>query len=319
MKKILFLIATFVILLGVSACKPQHVHTPIYNEAIAPTCTDDGKEGYWYCEDCQTKFWDEDCQDTVSSDEQLKIEATGHGLSYTEGEEETCTKDGNREYWYCDDCDTYFLDADATQPTTQDALVISQKAHADENNDYICDYDCGKVLFAKEQLQTIINNALSSTKVTLKETYIPGAENNTYYFDENLLYLNDGYLESYYCTENGFTYVYTKSDEWTKETTSESITYNISHVLNDRFNFDIDSEIIADNCTYGIFDGHKMFKFKNALGLYVMIKLNADGTLLEEIYICDEYNNIIYTYQLIYGENEQVLDAFKEISDNMQG
>lgn len=53
-----------------------------------------------------------------------------HGtLIYTEGNDATCTEEGNEEYWHCTLCERYYLDADCTMETTLDGTVIPAKGH----------------------------------------------------------------------------------------------------------------------------------------------------------------------------------------------
>lgn len=52
-----------------------------------------------------------------------------HMLEKTEEKQATCYSVGNKEYYYCKGCSTYFLDGSATQKTTWKDLVIAKLAH----------------------------------------------------------------------------------------------------------------------------------------------------------------------------------------------
>lgn len=359
MKKFLYIFVLFGMLIGISACKKEHTHNLVnheakdstcievghnayeectecdyttyekidafghsleYYEMVDATCTETGTIEYWYCDVCETKFSDESGVYAIS-DEELTIEALDHSLEHYEMVDSTCTETGTIECWYCNVCETYFSDEEGTQLIDEENIVITQKEHIDENNDYICDYGCGEVLLAEEKLQQIIQNTLSSSKVTVKEKYIPSATQTTYYFDDNLLYANieERQQENYYYTEEGITYILTKTNEWTKETTTEVIDYNISYLFDNKFDLEISSDLLIYNCDYGFFEGSIMFGYTNTLGTQVDIKLNDDSTLLEGIYIHDESNNIIYMFEMVYGNDEKIVSTFEDINNYIDG
>lgn len=45
-------------------------------------------------------------------------------MVFSDAKNATCTADGNRAYWYCAECDKYYLDKDGTTETTLDAVII---------------------------------------------------------------------------------------------------------------------------------------------------------------------------------------------------
>lgn len=70
------------------------------------------------------------------------ISSTGHdhNIEHIEYKKETCTEDGNIEYYYCTKCKKYFLDSDLTNETTYDKLII--KAHHELNHYESLDPTC---------------------------------------------------------------------------------------------------------------------------------------------------------------------------------
>ena len=90
-----------------------------------------------------------------------KTEHTHNIVSYEE-KEPTCEVSGKKEHWYCTDCGTYFIDEEGKNTIAYEDLIIDQTEHIDENNDYLCDYDCGEVLLTKESLQQTIENTFIS-------------------------------------------------------------------------------------------------------------------------------------------------------------
>ena len=59
---------------------------------------------------------------------QLSQEAH-HGLTHVDAKVNTCTEDGNEEYWHCTNCDGYWLDEACTTTTTLIAVTIPATGH----------------------------------------------------------------------------------------------------------------------------------------------------------------------------------------------
>ena len=53
-----------------------------------------------------------------------------HNLEHTPGKAATCTEAGNREYWHCLICDTYFTDENCTQGTDAAGVILSALGHS---------------------------------------------------------------------------------------------------------------------------------------------------------------------------------------------
>lgn len=60
-------------------------------------------------------------------------EPLGHDVAKTEAKAETCTKDGNIEYWYCDTCHKYFSDEALTEEIKFADTVIEAAGHKFED------------------------------------------------------------------------------------------------------------------------------------------------------------------------------------------
>ena len=93
---------------------PATGHKLTKTNNLEPTCTTNGHEAYWYCENCKKYFSDEACADSdiITDLDAWKSQysATGHTLTKTNKLEPTCTTDGHEEYWYCETCEKYFSD-----------------------------------------------------------------------------------------------------------------------------------------------------------------------------------------------------------------
>ena len=53
-----------------------------------------------------------------------------HNLEHTPGKAATCTEAGNREYWHCLVCDTYFTDENCTQSTDAAGVILPALGHS---------------------------------------------------------------------------------------------------------------------------------------------------------------------------------------------
>ena len=96
----------------------------------AATCTSAGFETYFKCKRCKKLFSDKDGKNEIS--EPVVIPALGHDKEHLEHHEykaPTRDNDGNKEYWVCTVCGTYFLDADCTEEV-EPVKVIIQKIGA---------------------------------------------------------------------------------------------------------------------------------------------------------------------------------------------
>ena len=120
--------------LDTSVVKTMPLHNSMYMaKAKAATCTEDGYNAYWYCNECRKYFSDADGFNGISDISAWKkgdgkIDATGHTLTKIEAKAATCTEDGNSAYWTCDLCAKYFSDAAGTSEIEKDSWVI-QAAH----------------------------------------------------------------------------------------------------------------------------------------------------------------------------------------------
>ena len=104
------------------ACKLAKLTThkmPLtHHEATAGTCGTRSVAEYWECDECDAVFKDEagTAPTTLTS---LRLEGKtdpnnhpADKVTHAEYTAPTCSEKGNFEYWYCEECNTYFKDAD---------------------------------------------------------------------------------------------------------------------------------------------------------------------------------------------------------------
>ncbi len=71
--------------------------------------------------------------------EQYPLDTHTHNIQHVEYQEATCSEDGNKEYYYCSECEKYFLDSELTKETTYKEVII-KAGHNYVNG--VCD-NCG--------------------------------------------------------------------------------------------------------------------------------------------------------------------------------
>lgn len=72
------------------------------------------------------------CRNDATHTESEDIPALGghaHPLKQVAAKEINCENDGNIEYWYCETCDKYFADKDATEELTRSAVFVKTTGH----------------------------------------------------------------------------------------------------------------------------------------------------------------------------------------------
>ena len=89
------------------------------------TCTESGiSQTCWECQGCKQIFLDENCTTKYADDiSYVTIPASGHSLTHYEAQDANCQHDGWVEYWKCETCNSYFLDADGLNQTTSSSVM----------------------------------------------------------------------------------------------------------------------------------------------------------------------------------------------------
>ena len=203
-------------------------HNIIHVEAKAPTCTENGNIEYWYCDKCGAAWLDAEC--TLNTN--LKAVVLGATCAtnavHTAAKEATCFEHGNVEYWYCANCDVYYLDAACTIitnaksviiPITHNVIHVEAKAPTctePGNIEYwYCDI-CGSA-WTDELLREVTN---------LKNVVLPIAHNIEYVAAKAASCYEPGNIEYWYCTECGSAW----TDELLREVTNlKNVVLPIAH------------------------------------------------------------------------------------------
>ncbi|MBE7086519.1 MAG: hypothetical protein E7366_05165, partial [Clostridiales bacterium] len=224
---LLMAVMSFACVLGLSACEfignrdqldNAHEHVFVVDKKTEATCTQDGVTTYkcshegctetksettkealgheWNSGEVTTKATCETAGVTTYSCKngcgETKTETgvkANHNVSKVEAVAATCTKDGNIQYYTCEDCGGYFKNQAATEAIAQSATVIEAIGHGGAihhtslaptcttvgNIEY---WECEKCnnFFQTEELEEPILDETSVTIPALKHTYVKVAK-----------------------------------------------------------------------------------------------------------------------------------------------
>lgn len=98
------------------------------HEEIPATCTEDGQSAYYTCDTCKKWYSDKDGENEIT-DKSSVILPKGHKLTPVPAKAETCTEDGNNEYYICDACGRWFWDKNCQNNVYDKTDVVIEKGH----------------------------------------------------------------------------------------------------------------------------------------------------------------------------------------------
>lgn len=104
--------------------KPTCNHDMTFFKEIEASCVEEGTKAYYQCKNCDGKFWTSDGQLQVLDDKALIINALGHKVKHNEKIEQTCTKDGVDEHYFCIRCEKYFKDENCENEIYDPTVLI---------------------------------------------------------------------------------------------------------------------------------------------------------------------------------------------------
>ena len=103
-----------------------HVHTPLMQIYIAPTCTTAGRHLHYRCTGCGKLYSDFACTKEISKADTV-IPAYGHKLTKVSAKAATVLAPGNIEYYICSRCGKWYKDAAGTQQILNPLDVVTPK------------------------------------------------------------------------------------------------------------------------------------------------------------------------------------------------
>ena len=92
-------------------------------EAVAPGCHYEGHIEHWACTGCET-VWADEALTQVTNHKNVIIPELGGEVKHVEAKAASCGKNGNIEYWYCEECEQFWQDEARTQLTNSKNVII---------------------------------------------------------------------------------------------------------------------------------------------------------------------------------------------------
>ena len=94
-------------------------------QAKEATCVKDGNLEYYTCKNCGQLFLDDQATMPTSLEE-VTIPAYGHNMTWVEGRDVTCTKDGIQPHYHCEKCNKNFVDENGVQQMPNTKIPATQ-------------------------------------------------------------------------------------------------------------------------------------------------------------------------------------------------
>ena len=137
------------------------------------------------------------------------------------------------------------------------------------------------------------------------------------FINHEIFYENKDGVETYIYQKDGSIYKVSKkygTDEYEKVEYLESFEFNLKYLFAD-YNFKISSDILEYNflniADFGECSG---FIFTNALETRIGVSINKDAMILENIYIFDEFNNIIEIFKIKLESKNISVEQIEELA-----
>ena len=174
---------------------PKHAHNLTKTDAVAETCTANGNINYWTCSECHNYFSNAEGTTQITADDTV-IPKHAHNLTKTNAVAETCTANGNIDYWTCSECHNYFSNAEGTTQITAEATVVPKHAHnlsktnavaatctatgnidywtCSECHNYFSDANGNTQITAEQRITPMIAHTLDKTDAVAETCMAPG-------------------------------------------------------------------------------------------------------------------------------------------------
>ena len=210
-------------------------HTLIPYEAVEVSCIEDGKKTYWECSECKKIFADAEGK-TETTEDDLLIKASGHKLAYHESVESTTEKEGNTEFWLCDECGKFFSDAEGKTEIAEKDTVIPKIVHnltLVPEKKATCTEDGNTAYYTCSHCDKLFEDENAKKEITLKDTVIKAEGHKLTYVEAiEPTTEKDGNTEFWLCDECGkyFSDVEGKNEIAEKDTVIPKIVHNLTLV-----------------------------------------------------------------------------------------
>lgn len=170
------------VLLPVSTVHENVIHREPQNSS----CTSNGNTEYYECTICEKYFSDSEATDVISDKSSVIIAKQAHDLTHNEKKDETCTENGNVEYWECSTCKNFFSDengknliADKSQVTITAKHLISDEWTTTSSTHY---HKCTRCDYKEDESAHNFNSEKVCTVCSYEHKYTQGL---TYSFNDS--------------------------------------------------------------------------------------------------------------------------------------
>ena len=191
---------------------PKTAHTLTHHAAVAATETSEGNTEYWECSVCHKYFSDANGETEIAENSWVIPVVTqpssgnendpsgddvfghlpSHHVTAHAANASTCTVAGNSAYWYCQECEAYFSDAECTNVIKENSWVLPLADHVTElegavaatctqngySGDQVCTV-CGQTITEGHEI-VAAGHAMVHTTAT--EATCTTAGNSEYYY-----------------------------------------------------------------------------------------------------------------------------------------
>lgn len=104
-------------------------HVTTFVEGHSAGCVEDGQYAHYKCNNCNKLFADEDGETEISPEDIIIPSNGSHTITKIDEAEATCTTSGNIEYYFCEACETYFLDEACEHEISVEETIVEAKGH----------------------------------------------------------------------------------------------------------------------------------------------------------------------------------------------
>ena len=195
---------------------PKAAHTLTHHAAVAATETSEGNTEYWECSVCHKYFSDANGETEIAENSWIIPVVTTQGPYSNEGDNDptghdifgedhsthnviahpavasTCIAQGNSAYWFCEDCNKYYSDADCSVEIEENSWILPYGDHNTELQGAVA-ATCTQDGYSGDEVCTVCGQTITTghvitapghamVKVDAKPATCGTAGNSEYYY-----------------------------------------------------------------------------------------------------------------------------------------
>ena len=211
---------------------------------------------------------------------------------------------------------------DSSEILESETNFPNSEPYSDLSSEHLeSDSSTPEVAISKEDLSAIFNNTFDLSNITILYANIPSATNKEMFINHEIFYENVDGSETYIYQKEGIKYKVSKTystDEYEKVEYLEDFEFNLKYLFAD-YNFIITNEILEysffDIANFGECSG---YVFTNELETNIGVSINEETCLLENIYIFDEFNNIIEAFKIKLESKNISIEQIEKLTEKQE-